>query len=461
MSDLKLTQHDPHPRNDPRSRGDHPHASGYRDEAGGAEAPREVEGREDVCLCPADGEALEVVLTARRLGLPEDMRLATDGDERVGRMQVLLGALDAASGGEVAGGEAADEALVTATLAKVAARREAEAAARVAVTPLVAEDAAALDALMANGMRPGPMPAELTERAERVRAVLSLLGGLPAEARASESDDEALVRRTLEAAAEQRQRERFDRQVAMFAEPARTAGVGWRQVLTAAAVFFLGFSLLMPMLEHNRQQARQIGCATNLAIAGQQMGAYAADFGGVLPRGPVGDSWIKAGQPDAVDAAGRYQSNSAHLYLLIREGYVAPRRLACESNAEAGIAPMAAGQVDWRSAGAISYSYQNQHAPKAIRINRARPSLAVLADKNPLFVVRDGRVVYDARAQRDAPSALHGRAGQNVLMLDGRVMWSSSPWIDGDNVWQITGHAGPYAGHETPLDALRDSFLVP
>jgi hypothetical protein len=225
-------------------------------------------------------------------------------------------------------------------------------------------------------------------------------------------------------------------------------------------VLLISASLLLPALDRQRQQAQQIACATNLGIAGQQMNAYAVDHAGMLPRGPVGSSWLKVGQADAVDQAGRYQSNSAHLYLLIRAGYVAPARLACASNDEAATGLPGSGQMDWATPAAVSYSYQNQLG-SPIRIDRSRPTLAVLADKSPLFKAQDGRMVFDPAAARDARTRLHRGKAQNILALDGRVHWSEQPVLDGDNVWQIQGHTGRYLGNETPADARRDSFLVP
>ena len=260
--------------------------------------------------------------------------------------------------------------------------------------------------------------------------------------------------------AQRRRRERFAQQIEVYGQPRRTLGVGWRQVLSAAAVFLIGLSLLMPAIDRSRQQAQQIACATNLGIAGQQIGAYAVDHGGTLPRGPVGAAWDRVGQDDAVDDQGRYQSNSAHLYLLIRNAYVASERLACASNADAAVGPLGSGHIDWDSPRAISYSYQNQHGAP-IRVDRARPHLALLADKNPLFVPEDGRLVFNAAAARDARTTLHRARGQNVLTLDGGVRWTQTPVVADDNIWQITGHAGIYRGTETPADAQRDSFLVP
>ncbi|MBB6429434.1 hypothetical protein [Algisphaera agarilytica] len=406
-------------------------------------------------LSPEDAAALDAVMGARAMG-SEAGPMPAGSKERVEKVRGVLALLD-----QVAAADApqahAGESVIQSTLARVAAQREAEKP--IEVTPLCEDDGRALDAVVANAGQPGPVPAGLGDRTQRVAGVLSLLDQMPREDAAG--GDEDLIQRTLAAAADARQRERFAQQIEMFAEPRRTFGVSLRQVFTAAAVLLLGISLLMPALDHQRQAQQIAACSYNLGVAGQQIGQYSMDHAGMLPRGPVGDSWIKTGQPDAIDDAGRYQSNSAHLYILIRDAYVAPSRLACASNDRATVSMPGSGQLDWASHQAISYSYQNQHGVAPIRVDRSSPRLAVLADKNPLFIVKDGKVVYDREAKRDAASLLHGGKGQNILMLDGRVSWSTTPHIGGDNVWQISGHDGGYTGTEAPQDAHRDSFLVP
>ncbi|MEM8737836.1 MAG: hypothetical protein AAGG38_05070 [Planctomycetota bacterium] len=425
-----------------------------------------------VRLNEADGAAADAYLASRARGAGFGP-IPPGSSERVAAVLGLFSLLDhypvdedGSSAPDTAASDAPDEALIRTTLSRVEMARDAKPLA-VAVTPLSEADGQVLEAVMTGRGEPGPVPPGELERAEKLRGVLSLLDQLSLDPAPQSSDDRAptasdlLIRRTLDAAAEQRQRERFAQQIELFSEPRRTLGVSLRQILTAAAVFVLGISLLMPAIERSRAEAQQVACATNLGIAGQQISAYAMDHAGMLPRGPVGASWLKTGQPDAIDDAGRYQSNSAHLYLLIRQGYTAAERLACASNRQANVGGAGVRQLDWGTPQAVSYSYQNQHGASPIRLDRSMPSLAILADKNPLFVVRRGKIVFDAEAKPDARSSLHRSRGQNILTLDGRVRWSKQPKIGDDNVWQIRGHHGGYIGNEAPLHAGRDSFLVP
>ncbi len=427
-----------------------------------------------VRLCDADAAVLDAVLAGG----------AVDGsDPRVKRVLGLLALLDV-DRAQTAGGvgpdprspvpDPLDEDAVAATLARVAAaRRGSSPPAPLPITPLCEADAEALDVVLEHrrrGVSPGagPVPAASRARVERVAAVLNLLDGAGAPGGAERDDDadEALVARTVQAAADARQRERFAQQVQMFADPPRTIGVGWRQLLTAAAVFLLGVSLLMPVLDRTRAEGQRAACAANLATAGMGFNAYAADHDGALPRGPArpGDPWTLVGQPSAVSPEGYYQSNSAHLYLLIRLGYVSPDELACASNDAAGAAstsPVALGRLDWSSPAAVSYSYQNQYTPRPIRVDLTPGSFAVLADKNPRFVPVSGRLAFDPGTAPDAPTRLHRGEGQNVLHLDGHVRFTAQARNGDDGLWTLQGHPRLYQGDEHPAVAGTDSFLVP
>lgn len=338
-----------------------------------------------------------------------------------------------------------------------------------AIRQLSDEDARALDALLGAEAGDGVTgvwggdPARL----RRVSALLNLLdAATPAPGSAPGSvPDDALVARTMTAIEQARQRERFASQVQMLSTSDGSIGASWRQVLSAAAVFVIGLSLLLPFMDRSRAESQRIACAANLMDAGQAFGAYAADFGGVMPRGRVepGSAWWHVGQtPKSDDAPVR--SNAAHLYILISRGYLQPEQLACPENPHALRSEHREGIRDWASAEAVSYSYQNQYTDQPFQL-LATPNLAVLADKNPLFVIRVGRVAFDQDAPRAAPSKVHDNRGQNVLKADGTVAWTLRPMIRRagqrgvDNIWVAQG-VDRYTGNERP-SSPDDSFLVP
>ncbi|MEX0885198.1 MAG: hypothetical protein WD009_02055 [Phycisphaeraceae bacterium] len=337
---------------------------------------------------------------------------------------------------------------------------------------LSSADAEALDAILAAraGDPTGPALARVdNERAHRVQGLLDVIGAWPAgEADEGLAGDEAavdaLVEATLERARHARQRERFATQAQMFSEAGPGPGPGWRQVASGAFAAIIALALLLPALEHNRFEGRRVGCAANLSQAGLAMGGYAADNNGDMPRGRTepGAPWWRVGQP-AADENAPVPSNSAHLFLLVRQGYIEAHQLTCPENHRAH-GRIAEDAQDWPSADAVSFSYQNQYTAEPQKL-ADQNHLAVLADRNPLFRIRVGEFRFDAESPRITPSRAHARRGQNVLTADGAVRWQVRPLIrvpgsgQVTNIWVADG-VTEFTGHEIP-SGPGDSFLVP
>ena len=326
-------------------------------------------------------------------------------------------------------------------------------------------DADALDAYLANraaGHANGPMLADAKERAERIDNLLGLLAQQPVE-----DAPEDLTARTMAFIEEARQRERFTEQIDMLSQPRRSLGISWKQVLSAAAVFLVGFTLLVPVLDNNRQTANKVACNANLAGMGQAIGRYASDNNLMLPSlsAKPGSTWWNVGQDK--DVAENVTSNSAHLYQLARQGYLLPEDMSCPANMNAPVAGQMTGhEIDWSTPQAVSYSYQNMYSGHQQRIS-ADPLLVIAADKNPRFkvVIRSNTLEFDASVDATANSKQHNSRGQNMLRLDGSVDWSDTPLINHpgvkrqDNIWGATG-IEKYTGKETTKNA-GDAFLVP
>ncbi|MEM1446818.1 MAG: hypothetical protein AAGF84_12235 [Planctomycetota bacterium] len=403
--------------------------------------------------------------TPRQPSPPSNSTLKADGVTRVWpSVEAMLDRDAAAMASET------PQDLAERTAQHIAAYRE---AARPAT--LHEADAATLDALMlAREAGSTPLlPADLTERRGGVEQVLALLDrDTPEALDAPETGDLAI--RTMDAIRSARQRERFSQQIDMLSQAPPTAGVSLRQVLSAAAILLLGVTLLLPMLQQSQNNAMQQACAANLGLAGLAFNSYASDHAGVFPRAASvpGASWWNVGRPDAMTADGKVQSNSAHLYLLVRGGYIQAERLACQGNVHAPRGgQMTVSHLDWSSPLSVSYSYQNQFTPQLLRPEEASPELAVLADKNPLFVPRNGRLVFDRDAKITDASRQHGGDGQNALRIDGSAAWTIVPNFvnarDADDrpdvFWAVGSKSSDhhYTGRELPDGVNRDAFLVP
>jgi hypothetical protein len=302
---------------------------------------------------------------------------------------------------------------------------------------------------------PASSPNQL--RADKLGALLSLLDQCPTEVPPAD-----LVGRAAERVAEARRRQQLNEQIASLSGP--TIPFRLSDLLAVAAAVLIAASLTVPMLSRNQAQASRILCANNQATTGRALGHYAADHNLALPQGRVRQDgkgvWYRVGH-NPIGPDGTYQSNSAHLRIIVRGGYLHWNTLNCPGNADAP-QDSSPDAIDWRNHQNISYSWRLA-TPQVAHINR-NPQQAVLADRNPSFRIQmqDGQVRFTFRGKNKlkASSTLHGGQGQNVLTPDGKVHWTTSPKTPaGDNIWAIRD-VEDYWGNETPHDP-DDIFLVP
>jgi hypothetical protein len=234
-----------------------------------------------------------------------------------------------------------------------------------------------------------------------------------------------------------------------------------RDVLAVAAMIVLAVGLGVPSVLHVRERNQRIACSNNLAHVGQGMQAYAAAFGDSLPFvgwHPGRDSWQPTSEP-GVDSL----PNRRHVYPLLLSGHARPVWFVCPAG---DAVPMPAEQVrqcrDFIESRNLSYAYQNMAGARPSLLGD--PDLPILADDNPCF--DDGRPLFDIARRvglhdpSKANSRAHRGAGQNILTLDGRVIWTTTPdsGINGDNIWTLK-HVGKYTGQEGP-ESTKDSHLL-
>ena len=329
---------------------------------------------------------------------------------------------------------------------------------RTQLTVLSEGDARLLDRLIELRTSDSPTTAPLDPADEpRARHLEKLLGLL--EASPVEDPPADIVSRTIHGIQEQRQRERFTEQIAMLdgSEGGRFQIGRWLEITAAAAMIIVGISLMFPMMAHSGAEARRIVCSANLATAGSGFGQYANDNRGLLPREgkmKAGDVWIRVGK---VGKDGKVQSNSAHLYLLVRHGYLQPNKLVCPENphVDRTAGPKA---LDWATPQSVPYSGINQHTDFERHL-RELSNVALLADRNPLFTIKKGQLIQDPNVPITSSSHMHQQRGQNVLLGNGAVPWLDQPLVGDDNIWTIQD-IDRYSGNESPA-RRDDAHLVP
>jgi hypothetical protein len=227
-----------------------------------------------------------------------------------------------------------------------------------------------------------------------------------------------------------------------------------RDVLAIAAMIVLAVGLGVPSLLRLRNENHRIGCSANLAQIGQGLAAYANVFNDSLPFAgwPRHASWQPSNEPGVVPVP-----NRTHVYRLLRVGVVRdPARFVCPSQWDV---PMPADEVsrydNFAESRNVSYAYQNMAGVKPHL--GERNDQPILADDNPLF---DDGLPLGFRYGSGANSRAHGGDGQNILTLDGRVKWVTTPncGVNGDNIWTLQG-VSTYTGREGPQTA-SDTHLL-
>lgn len=335
-------------------------------------------------------------------------------------------------------------------------------------------DQDAFDALVAAGFDAGRVPSALRARAERQRALLSLLDVPTSSGLANADGRESLVARTLAHVQGEIDSESERYEFAGAKERRRGLMGGWQlaDLMGVAAVLLIGGAVLTPMLDQARASQRRLACESNLRTAGAAFAAYATDHRDAMPMASAslaGNPWWLVGDPE--------RSNSSNLFTLPRAGYTTLESLDCPGNrfrtapsSLAGRSTQVAGvAVDWSGLGQISYSLQNLFAENRRSWSGGRERVEMLTDRSPVVLRAVRRqVIYTLE---NSPN--HRGEGQHTLYNDGSVTWLTTPVsARGDNLWlprsieQTLARAAdpakarPLEGTEQPT-ATDDSFMVP
>jgi hypothetical protein len=248
----------------------------------------------------------------------------------------------------------------------------------------------------------------------------------------------------------------------------------WRNFAQAAAVaagVFIIASLFVPVTRQMRAQAWKTVCQANLAKIGLGITQYANEHDGFLPAvaTKAGSPWWKVGSTQPEN-----QSNTRHLWLLVKEGYLQPNVFVCPGGirGKALKLDLARAQIaqlsDFPDRSYITYSFK-----LICDQNRAtRPSgrIPLMADANPIFETclknKDclsktefEPVTLSERLLR-VNSSSHGRKGQNVMFSDGTTnFFTERIFEQNDDIFTVK-NLNVYRGTESP-GSETDVFLVP
>ena len=275
------------------------------------------------------------------------------------------------------------------------------------------------------------------------------------------------------------------------AHPSRRGGFTLVELLVVIGIIAILIAILLPALNHAKEQANRVKCASNLRQIGIAMLMYAQDHKDYPRIGFVGPGEVGGGGTTyfsgqlATDPFAPRSSTSvqpwdvtAGVFLLVRNKYLTTGVFVCPSTAHT------ADQLGGRSpqlranfspgepvGSTCSYGFANHYPERSFPgfagadyvYSRKRLSrdFVIVADRNEL------RERYRAAGPNSPASELrfinslnHDGKGQNVLYNDGRAAWVTSPFagVNGDNIYTRDAQLRAYA--RSPAHK-QDTVLVP
>jgi hypothetical protein len=244
----------------------------------------------------------------------------------------------------------------------------------------------------------------------------------------------------------------------------------WRnaaKIAAVAAVFLVVIGVYFPATFSMRQIAWRNKCSSNLTSVGAGIAGYAQDHDGALPRVDMnpGSPWWKVG-----DQGTKNQSNTRHIWLLVKDGYVNLDDFICPGREDAQTPQFdqAVALNDFPSRQAISYSFK--FTPNKTAKSKVGSKTVLLSDLNPVFedVFSNSNLwkqtdeftkILISKQLLEMMSTNHLGKGQNVLFGDGSSDFKKTRMISGDDIFTIKGKS-VYSGREVPTDN-KDIFLAP
>jgi type II secretory pathway pseudopilin PulG len=223
-----------------------------------------------------------------------------------------------------------------------------------------------------------------------------------------------------------------------------------------AAMLIVGAAFLIPSMQLARRRGQRSLCAAQLGQIGSALQTYAVNNNGAMPNATTRHAhWLRQdAQPTT--------SNSSALFRLLRKRYLtSPVVFQCPAVGGPSFA-MKSDMTDFPHPEHISFSYHHSFGPHEVSIMDPQfagvaSQMAILADQTPLFA---GGQFRPGRAAKPV-SENHYSDGENVLYIDGHVIWTTTAavGVDGDNIYLARG-VEQYTGNEAPAGPT-DTFLLP
>jgi len=307
---------------------------------------------------------------------------------------------------------------------------------------------------------------EAAEIHSRLRVAIAPLDSLEPEACPNELVEHTIWRVNNLADSSQRQLQQL-----LAGEQTRnvvTKGQLWwnlGKIAAAAAVFMLIIGVLVPTLGVARQRYRRQRCQMQMSGIFQGLSNYISDHDGQSPAvaTTAGAPWWKVG-----DQGRENHSNTRHIYLLVKGGYVELSNFVCPGCKGEKPLQLTDSQIkrlkDFPSRRYVTYSFQIRCHRTGI--GRLLCRKVLMADWNPLFEQLPEDFSRQLQLQLNRKlltlnSINHNRRGQNVMFGDGHVKFLKTRFIGiaKDDIFTLQD-TDVYQGCEVP-SCETDFFLAP
>ena len=230
------------------------------------------------------------------------------------------------------------------------------------------------------------------------------------------------------------------------------------ELLIVMAILGVLVTMLVPVITGQIEEARRKSCQANLHAIGQKMFEYAHDNKGRLPSAyptKIGMEGVRLGLGDPSYA---WKGNSCSMYLLVLQEYVPPEAFICPStDHEPTRLDVVPNQDDFEGYLHLSYAMHIQARSRGAPERGPFPltlvssaGMAIMADRSPI-AGETGWVAWSGamypRMEVESPrggydemqnnSFNHDQDGQNVVFMDGRAEWCTTPkvGVNQDNIW--------------------------
>jgi len=245
----------------------------------------------------------------------------------------------------------------------------------------------------------------------------------------------------------------------------------WRnlgEMAATAAVILAIAGVLFPPLNLARQKSWQARCGVQMGSIFQGLRNYMSDYDDKLPAvaTTTGAPWWKVG-----DQGKENCSNTRHIWLLVKLGYVAPADFVCPGRSQGRALQFDPSKAkncnDFPARRYITYSFPIR-CPKPQKGRMLIPKV-LMADLNTLFerLPRDYSNPLKRRLDKELStlnSNNHNRRGQHVLFGDGGVKFLKVRYIgiEEDDIYTLQEmfQGCEIQGIEVPLREA-DIFLAP